>query len=492
MQRPTMRPRGPSTTVTNLAKTILLPHDKPPCRLPTFPNLERTAVCNFETNVSTNSSNYGSATRRAALLREPAAPFWLDRKVANSSAGRATGAYMWSGTTTATFLDAQEPAIIATGDLAVIGNDGDSDWAFLPLDQTNNLQAYRFDYTTDDPAVPTINVSYTLLYQDGTKRVFNDQLSHAAGGTIFINTLYSNCWFRLDAVRIPGHVGTWQLVAYPLQETRILAPAYPPPQTETSTAPYCSSRVTALSLLSSNVSRVQIKQGTITAARFSAVTPAFWSFTETEFQNVHPADRYYGPSENGLYVVAPPTQESEVLRDHVRLTARIVSVDTNNHVTEGTLWAPMVNPDSDSPFMAVIYQEEQSVDETLFAFTTDIHLEFRTSSPLFQVGISTVPLEQYHAAQLVVAQTGYFYENPTHWTELALKIASIAARVVPVLLPGTRIATVARAAQLLLPRQAASRNMTQKQMVRPPTQRRARPRPQRQRQKPRQPRNRRS
>lgn len=461
MQRPHFQTTAPKG-VDAIAKTMLLPHDRAPMRLPTFPNLERTAVCNFEVNLSTNSSTFGHSTLLGTLSRNAACPLWLEKKLPSTDEGRASATYILETPYAGTDHHALEhPYIYATGDFVPIGWDGQQEWVYMPLNKTNGTQGMGiWNYASN-----TIVADMTTLDRNGVYRTH--KLSLTSGANVLASTYFTDVWMCFNTLTIPPDTPASRIAVYPLPNVTLLLPAYRPPEADVSSAPYTNSRVTSLACLASNVSRVQVKQGTVTAARLSAEGKAFWSVSEEDFTSVHPADRYYGPSENGLYVVAPPTQESEVLRDQARKKFRVIAMSATGFTVEGEHYSPVVDPDTDAPFMAFMFQEETGIDETLLAITTDIHIEFRTSSPLFQVGISCVPLEQYHAAQLVVAQTGYFFENPTHWADLALSIARIATRVIPLVMPNTRIATVARAAAMLLPRKPPPRPMIQKQMVRP-------------------------
>lgn len=462
MQRPNFRTTAPKG-VDAIAKTILLPHDRAPMRLPTFPNLERTAVCNFEVNLSTNSATLGLPTLLGTVCRNAACPLWIERKIPNTDEGRASVTCIIKTPVTGGEHHQQEhPYIEACGDYAPVGWDGRREWVYFPTDKVTGTTAMGiWNY-----ASASIVADITSVDKFGEIRTHKENLS--PGDNTLAITWQTDSWLCFNTLTIPPTTNAAAIAIYPRTNVTILSPAFAPPEASVSAAPYTSSRMTSLAVLASNVSRVQVKQGTVTAARLSSEGRAFWAVDEEDFTSVHPADRYFGPAENGLYIVAPPTQESEVMRDHVRRKDRVAAMSQNGYSYTGSVWAPLVDPDTDSTFMAFMFQEETGIDETLLAITVDMHLEFRTSSPLFQVGISCVPLEQYHAAQLVVAQTGYFFENPTHWADLAVSIAKIATRVIPLVMPNTRLATVARAAALLLPRQAPPRPMIQKQMVRPP------------------------
>lgn len=444
-----------------IAKTIMLPHENPPMRLPTFPNLERTAVCGFETNLQTNSISFGKAVRRYTLHRSASAPFWLDQSVPDTNSARAMYGYCYNACTQA---EEQNPLPEFFGTLAPLGEYGGDYWIYFPA----NFDGVSADTTAMGvhSESDAMTVDYTVMYDNGATENFVSIVTTNVG--ILPGTAAKACWVRINSYK--SNTGLSRLVVFPFAGARALWPAYAPPQANVSLAPYTSCRVTALALLATNVSRVQVKQGTITGARFSSSTPSFFSAVPSMVNGVHPAERYYGAAENGAYIVAPPTQDSEEFIDAIYPGSALQGVTATgvpSYSTNTAVYVPIVKFNSDDPFMALFVAEELvTTEETLIAITVDIHLEFRTSSPLFQVGISTIPLETYHASQLVVAQSGYFYENATHWRELAGKIARLAAQAIPLLFPGTRVARVAAAASMLLGR-STRHDMTQKQMVKP-------------------------
>jgi len=397
-------------------------------------------------------------------MRHPSSPFWLDQKVEDNDTSRAAFGIVYN---TVGINAEGNPPIWGAGTNAVIGFDGADEWTYLPCDFNGSIHTATAIRTISESN--PVQLAYTICFANGSRMSY-PETNVPTSGIFLPGTTDQPCWLRVDSVRTL--TGTGRLAFVPVAGARILAPAYSPPQVEVSTAPYTATRCTALTLLATNVSRVQIKQGTIKGARFSSLKPAFWSPVPGDVDGVHPAERYYGACENGLYMVAPPTQDSELFIQSVRTKQSLLSLSTTGSPTFNLAYrnVPVVNFDTDDPFLAAFIEEQPTVDETLMALTVDIHLEFRTSSPLFQVGISSIPLETYHASQLVVAQAGFFYENSTHWLQLAGRIAALASKVIPLVLPGTRLARVATAASMLLPALAPRRNMTQKQMVKPPQQ----------------------
>jgi hypothetical protein len=51
---------------------------------------------------------------------------------------------------------------------------------------------------------------------------------------------------------------------------------------------------------------------------------------------------------------------------------------------------------------------------TSLAVNVDYHIEFRTTSALWPIGLSSMSLEALHGAQLSLTEVGFFFPNETH------------------------------------------------------------------------------
>ncbi len=87
------RPRAATSHLAMLAKTIAVPADHPPQRLPTFPNIERTAVLSFldTTSVVVDSPDASNNATVAVLTRDPAYPLWFGEDRSDSHSVYACG-----------------------------------------------------------------------------------------------------------------------------------------------------------------------------------------------------------------------------------------------------------------------------------------------------------------------------------------------------------------------------------------------------------------
>jgi hypothetical protein len=238
---------------------------------------------------------------------------------------------------------------------------------------------------------------------------------------------------------------------------RRLLPRFSPPEVEVSTLQYSATRATASSVLLSNVSQVMSKEGTVSAARMPTSVPyAFNPTLWAGFSKVHPKDRYFGALENGLYCYTLPDTHSEEFLDSVGSSPTYADP------------IGIVDLRSFGYVYAIICSDLDDTAGTSLAVTLNRHLEFRTSSRLFPTNFAKYTLEQYHTAQMALAQLGCFTENPVHVAAIARMVAQ-AARVAwpyvrPYAISAARLAGQAAVGYL----GNKLGDMTQKAMVKPP------------------------
>lgn len=200
-----------------------------------------------------------------------------------------------------------------------------------------------------------------------------------------------------------------------------------PVEFSNSALPWYATRTTASALLGTNVSQVLNKGGTILGGRVSPAVQNAWTVSKTYINGLHPAEKAYLPLETGVYTYCPPSTDLVFFSDY--------TLNTNY----GAPAAPTFRLDNDSMYNKM-FVTASGVAETL-ACTVSWHIEFRTSSALFQVGLSAMTLESLHQAQLVLAEAGFFFENPQHdgilnkVINLAKKYAPAAASVVQAVNP---------------------------------------------------------
>jgi len=429
------------TTMSGLAKTFALPHEFPAGRLPSFPALERTAVMAFNTQspltVATYASGYG---QRALIMRQAAYPVWVDTVWSNyvytytfPLTARVTASNMqeimpMSGAYTGTNTIGN---YIVTGTAlpsgyAIVGMDGSSGskpWAHFP-------QSSRINIVVDYGAATADGLSVTFEVWQGVGEVVLASVPLASSNNVwFYDNLASSVslagrWARPVALAcgtgvVTGATSALFISVYGaggatafVPATRTLAvlattfidllPLTPPPAFTTSTVPYSSTRVTAVSLLATNVTKVLNKEGTVNAARINPRILNPFTFLVSDLTALHPAEKYYAGLEQGFYTYVPPSTDLAEFHDCTLTLNTIV---------------PTYRLDNSAFINAVSFNDPDG--GTNLALNVDWHIEFRSSSVLWPVGVSTVTLEALHQAQIVLLSAGFFFDNIDHKRVLA-------------------------------------------------------------------------
>lgn len=454
--------------MSDIAQSIAIPHEHRPTRLPSFPNLERTAVVpTVATGTVAVTSGY---MRDWTLVRSPTYPLWTRSTPSTQSASL----YYWATPTSGAF-----GSIAAVGNSVIFpyepyttygANGTDAAWIAsmkrrYPLARTRDGRAFvvagagtAYSGVTISFSA-TINATFNLVFElwDGTGEttVVSATATVNASYVDYVSpTLLSGGFFRLVSATCTswtsGNVNVTALYAGITSGTSIsnpsgtscacYAPVFAPPEFVGSRIPYNATRANAAGVLLTNVTAVLDKEGTISAARVprSAAPGCFngsldlaaSSFT-TLISNVYPKDRYFGPMEKGLYAYTLPDSSTDSFFDCV-----------SDSLHADTFPMPVFNLDS-FEYVSLITMADLGGNGSTIAVTQDVHLEFRSSSMLFPVGFSMTSLEAYHTAQMALAQQGVFFENPVHLAAIGSLIRAAVTRLAPVVLPYAKTAAVA-------------------------------------------------
>lgn len=203
----------------------------------------------------------------------------------------------------------------------------------------------------------------------------------------------------------------------PAGALELFLPLLTPAEFGNSKLPWYATRTTAAAMLGTNVSQVLNKGGTVIGGRVSPNVLSAWDLTVGYLNRLHPAEKAFLPLESGVYTYCPPSTDMQNFWDY-----------TMQPLGSGLTSSPLFRLDNDALYNGM-YITAGSVAESL-AVTVDWHIEFRTSSALFQIGLSTMPLEALHTAQLSLAHAGFFFENWTH-KEVLRKISAAVKKFGP-------------------------------------------------------------
>lgn len=176
-----------------------------------------------------------------------------------------------------------------------------------------------------------------------------------------------------------------------------------------SAMPWESTRLTAVGALFTNVTQVLNKSGTVLCGRLIPqnlspfLSPSLYA---SAIASLHPSEKQYLGMETGAYTYCPPSTDLSSFWDYT--------------LTIGNRIVPVYRLDNTSLVNVLIFTP--AVDAVL-AVSLDWHIEFRTNSVLFPIGLSSLTLETLHQAQISLVKLGFFFQNASH-KEALLRITS--------------------------------------------------------------------
>lgn len=472
-----------SGNLSKIAMTMALPHENSPVRLPVVPVVPTATVdlmCDASAVVPDGKS------RRAMLCRDPCFPLWMDRTLSDIAfymANPASGAWAVPNTPNTEFMSQQlwdsaapfyggtptcDGAALSFSDwnkFIVLANSPVGPAMYVPAGARLNLRLaglssavastsvyiaaeiryyYRGEWMLATLAMQAAATTDTEVNFIG---VAGSSSAPVQGMLIDGPTVIPSGFIAVTGLRTsplwtygPSTTATFQLawtpsgtVFSPLANTtlQVLLPFFTTPaEFLNSTVPYSRTRTNASAALFTNVSAVLRKEGTILASRLKSDTVDFHSFAASDINAVHPAYRYYGPLEKGLYTFTTPSATDLNLRDciyeWINTSGPFGSVRN----------VPLFSPENVGVYNAIIFSDLGSDSGTTqLAVSQYNHLEFESVSSLFTPGVSTATLETLHAAEVALVKFGHFHENPLHWAALAAAAKKALAFVAPMVAP---------------------------------------------------------
>jgi len=455
----TLKSGNPLRSIPALAQSIALPHEHAPARYPSFPALERTAIMSFN-----QPNNYNAPitttypTTKGILQRSAVYPLWLDQFYG-------TNPVIYQSTFPVDDMKSFAPTTTSPLELGVgnnmlsnsIGNfAGDTNTpiianstgtpnflsAIVGVDSGCGSQPFTYCpgwacFTVTGGAAFAANTGLNFIievwsspgvcntYTLSDLTAITGAISATYWGSSMTATNLANSWVRIKSVVFSGiqtipaktrvHIitgacasattftastanrGTFTGVTDTLNR---LLPYTAPTEFYNSNLPWRSTRVTSVGLCLTNTSAVLNKQGSVLAGRITPTAANIFNVSYAQIQAVHPSEKALLPLEEGMYTYCPPTTDMGYFYDYT---------------TDGVFTTPIPQFRLDNDAMAnVFFLNDPNTVPPSFAINIDWHLEFRTTSSLFDLGVSTITLEQYHQALIVLMTHGYFFNNLDH------------------------------------------------------------------------------
>ncbi len=474
---------GALTSLTGLAKAIALPHEFAPQRFPSFPALERTAVMGF--SVPTTWATSAASSNKFMLARQAVYPLWGDLMTPAMWAygvtwESATAGFLeyttnfgpnisnpFTGNVAATVnqlgVTGCNGSIVTTPVMGFDQGTGPSPWLYVPIGGAVTFYIPTVGanlYASSGQATLNIHVwtapgQYTNRTMNMSKNTnsanFGDSISttnatalastQASSGGIWIRPAFYEIAATGSTVPIAGATivvssfipGPGATFTNNAQATMTVSGSYGSqpihvplviaPEIATSPLPWMACRTTAASVLLTNVTQVLNKAGTFLGGRVSPNVTNPFTVTRSYIANLHPAEKQQLCAEEGFYSFAPPSTDLANFWDHTCIQGGSMP----GPLESNTAIPPLYRLDNDA-LVNVIYFDDSVA--AAFSVTVDWHIEFRTSSALWQIAVSTMPLETLHSAQLLLHGVGYFFSNKWHMT--LMKILSHLKSVSPI------------------------------------------------------------
>lgn len=449
-----------------LARQIALPGEYAPMRFPSFPALERTALMGFNAPATLNLP--ASTPVKVAVCRQASYPVWADQSVTDighwatwittgspdanvTSVNYSFDSNPWTAFDGSSITSSQIiPQVLNVQNspwgkplMGVDPGASDSQYMFVPSGYTLYVSAAK---TASPPLNPGVSVTVTFQFwnspgENGQQAIsqFNVDNGKANGGQAARGPNATGYWITPMSFAVAGsaqQMSNWAVTFLAVagdttnmtftsqvlsagiwtrnisQTITSFVPLVSPSEYSNSTIPWSATRLTAVGFLGTNVSQVLNKAGTILGGRVSPSTQNMWNVGASAVNNFHPAEKAWLPLETGVYTYTPPSTDLSQFWDYTGTTL----------VAGSTASYPVYRLDNSAMFN-VMFLTAGSVAESL-AVTVSWHLEFRTSSSLFQIALSGLALETLHQAQLALASAGYFFCNPDHKAVLSQIVAA--------------------------------------------------------------------
>lgn len=485
---------------SSLALAMALPHENKPVRFPVVP-ATHTALLDAMTDGTVPV--YDNSSRRAFLCRDPCYPLWIEKRfVACAGYLQASGSATswniparsnstlllpaWDQIATQVGVSPTIDGAVATAatiaDHTILGDTSSTQAIYIPPSSTCSVRVFT------GAAGGGSGLEVEVVSQVGGEEFTNTLLlAPDSGGFILSGTagapLSSGSegffpigfsWIRqIRTTQTAPTAATTPLlqfgwctggsVATPSGTADLMVPFAMPPEFNNSTIPYGRSRVNASAALFTNVTAALSKEGTVLAGRLKPAIVDPWNFSVGHLNSVHPALRYFGPLEKGLYTFTTPSGN---VSDFVDGWITMPSPSLTNPTAR-----PLFGYVDIGVYNAMVFTDlGSSTAGTQLAVSGYTHIEFETTSSLFNIGVSTFPLETLHSTEVALLKFGHFHENPIHWSVLASAVRQAASYLAPVAAPYVKQLAnyvVDKGVQKLMGKQSGDRTMRQAQMVTP-------------------------
>jgi hypothetical protein len=435
------------SNMTEMVKAIADPHDHKPMRLPTFPDVERTSILPF---VSVSQAVVPSAgTGLGFVIRAPAAPVWFQRSVTWN--GYYDFRFSMNGLglpnsvgTSLQFADLlTDPTWTVNNNFpfwpGICQDANGVFWFWAPAGSQCSMMVNC--YAVIGGSAFYLDYEYTTSFRTAETSKGTTAFT-VTGSTAFTNVTSTGMFWRpiglyclttgnavtIDTIYVRTFSGGTPIVVLGGTVDSVMPVSQTPPEFLVAPSVYNSCRVNAVSALFQNTTAVLSKEGSVEAVLLSmrqrnnyplvSSSADFTSITA----DIAASCRYVGLLEKGMYTFALPDAKCSEFRDCAQI------------ITSNGSSVPLLNLDA-FDYVNYFRFTDYSSPATNLLVTIDVHHEFRNTTMLWPIGVSAVPLEEWHKSQVALQGMLPFYENPTHLMAIANLARLAALRLYPYVKP---------------------------------------------------------
>jgi hypothetical protein len=420
-----------------------MPGDNNPVRLPTFPSIERTSVLAFNATdtISVGTLAQPAVPRRGALFKHSVSPLWLDILDVTPYAWGATWRQESQGTLNEGSRNYDEkPEKLLSGNgvydtllLSLFSNPGvtpmgEYDGYPMLYVQGGSKLLLSVDSSGSNQAIASLHLEgRTIGGELITKDVQLGKTANTGTPLVGYTTMGQTCFLRPIRLEAPnantGYTFAATLIATNMTADpvftgsnectpgvgtpprSVLFPLVKAPASQVSPIPFTNTRTTAAAVLFTNVTKALNKEGTVLAGRFNPAVTNPFDVSASSYVELLPTEKYFYGMENGFYTYAAMSDTTDHFREDIfQVTVGAVNPTPVN--------VPVVHLADNSLINVFLFSDPDG--QTNLAVNVDWHIEYRNTSVLWPSAISTVSLETVHQLQLVLLQTGFFFENDNH------------------------------------------------------------------------------
>lgn len=440
---PTHRAQITSATGNNvLARSIALPEDTQSLRFPNYPSLDKTATIDFNPTTTYSVEIYDNIVKPISsflMMRQAVYPVWAIKPI-NAIADCYRYHMVLPGAQLSKSTDIGALQEATTGDVAkatgaaardngyaMVGIHGMNSYMFVPYG------AWVTAYLVASGAITAnITIDYEVIVDGAvdSRQTFSASGSVTAQADWIIGTSNTSTGVWMRPTRITSDTDfALNDIYWVTSGTNLSHVASSVPSVNSTTwaywqplaspqmnidIPYSDTRVTALSLLGTNTTKVLDKEGTIQSARFNPRVRPIWSLmTGDVFTSIHPTEKYFAALEKGFYTYLPPTEGFLEFQTYIRKAT----------YQGTTVNIPAVNLENYG--LAHYVRTTDTTGGTSLAVNIHLHTEFRTATVYWPLGVSPYSNDMLQTAQRVINNAGFFFDNTEH--ALVLRALSTAA-----------------------------------------------------------------